>query len=369
MGWTAPRSPAGRLHRSLPVLLRRPEDRLAKTISRRFPNGGPGIENRLQLMYHYGVNQGQISLNRFVELTSTTPARIFGMYPKKGEIAPGSDADLVLWDPQAAHVISAKTHHMRVDYSMFEGYAVKGNARTVISRGEVIVDRGKFHGKPGRGQYLKRQARGGAWKWKWRGPPGLRRPERPSPMTRDPSLYNPDLAPIPLARRTWGTYNYASLWVAMSVCIPTYMLASGLIAGGMNWIQAICTILLGNLIVLIPCCSTPTRARSTAFLPGFRARLVRRPRRQYARRAARARRLRMVRHSDVDRRPGYLLHAENPVAGGGRFFQRNLDLFLRFLGAEYRRHLARHRNHQVPRRHRRAVHARHRPAAAVVDHR
>jgi dihydropyrimidinase len=137
---------------------------LGKDDFTKIPNGGPGIENRLQLMYHYGVNQGQFSLNRFVELTSTTPARIFGMYPKKGEIAPGSDADLTLWDPSAPHLITAKTHHMRVDYSMFEGYEVKGNARTVISRGEVIVDEGKFLGKPGRGEYLKRTAKGGAWK-------------------------------------------------------------------------------------------------------------------------------------------------------------------------------------------------------------
>jgi dihydropyrimidinase len=130
----------------------------------KIPNGGPGIENRLQLIYHHGVNAGKLSLNRFVELTSTTPARLFGMYPKKGEIAPGSDADLVLWDPNAAHTISAQTHHMRVDYSMFEGFQVKGNARTVLSRGEVIVDNGQFFGKAGRGNYLKREARGGAWK-------------------------------------------------------------------------------------------------------------------------------------------------------------------------------------------------------------
>ena len=129
----------------------------------KIPNGGPGIENRLQLLYHHGVNQGKLSLNRFVELVSTTPARIFGMYPKKGEIAPGSDADLVIWDPNARHTISAQTHHMRVDYSMFEGFQVKGNARTVLSRGEVIVDAGQFLGKRGRGQYLRRTARGGAW--------------------------------------------------------------------------------------------------------------------------------------------------------------------------------------------------------------
>jgi len=137
---------------------------LGKDDFTKIPNGGPGIENRLQLMYHHGVNKGQLSLNRFVELTSTTPARIFGMYPKKGEIAPGSDADLVIWDPDAALTISAKTHHMRVDYSMFEGYEVRGNARTVLSRGEVIVDGGEFLGKAGRGNYLKRTARGGAWK-------------------------------------------------------------------------------------------------------------------------------------------------------------------------------------------------------------
>jgi dihydropyrimidinase len=136
---------------------------LGKDDFTKIPNGGPGIENRLQLIYHHGVNAGKLSMNRFVEITSTAPARIFGMYPQKGEIAPGSDADIVIWDPQAPFTISAKTHHMRVDYSMFEGYQVKGNARTVISRGETIVDNGEFLGKAGRGNYLRRQARGGAW--------------------------------------------------------------------------------------------------------------------------------------------------------------------------------------------------------------
>jgi len=130
----------------------------------KIPNGGPGIENRLQLIHHHGVNQGKISLNRFVEIVATTPARIFGMYPKKGTLSPGSDADIVVWNPNAEHVISAKTHHMRVDYSMFEGFRVKGNARQVFSRGELIVDDGKFLGKAGRGRYLRRTARGGAWK-------------------------------------------------------------------------------------------------------------------------------------------------------------------------------------------------------------
>ncbi len=137
---------------------------LGKDDFTKIPNGGPGIENRMQLIYHHGVNAGKLTLNRFVEITSTAPARIFGMYPRKGEIAAESDADLVIWDPAAPHTISAATHHMRVDYSMFEGFQVRGNARTVLSRGEVIVDGGRFFGSSGRGQYLKRTAHGGAWK-------------------------------------------------------------------------------------------------------------------------------------------------------------------------------------------------------------
>src|SRR5271170_4828473 len=136
---------------------------LGKDDFTKIPNGGPGIENRLQLLHHYGVNAGKLTLNRFVEITSTAPARIFGMYPKKGTIAAGSDADIVLWDPNAEHTISAKTHHMRVDYSMFEGFKVQGNARQVFSRGEMIVEYGRYVGRAGRGQYLRRAARGGAW--------------------------------------------------------------------------------------------------------------------------------------------------------------------------------------------------------------
>ncbi|MGA7109773.1 MAG: dihydropyrimidinase [Terracidiphilus sp.] len=137
---------------------------LGKDDFTKIPNGGPGIENRLQLLHHHGVGLGNLTLQRFVELVSTAPARIFGMYPKKGVLAAGSDADIVLWDPTVAHTISAKTHHMRVDYSMFEGFKVMGNARDVYSRGELVVSKGEFIGKPGRGQYLRRAARGGAWK-------------------------------------------------------------------------------------------------------------------------------------------------------------------------------------------------------------
>jgi len=130
----------------------------------KIPNGGPGIENRMQLLFEGGVNQKRISLNRWVEVTSTAPAKMFGMYPRKGTIGAGSDADIVIWDPNQEHVISAKTHHMRVDYSMFEGFKVKGNAETVFSRGEIIADKGKWLGKTGRGQFIKRDAFAGAWK-------------------------------------------------------------------------------------------------------------------------------------------------------------------------------------------------------------
>ncbi|MBI3124721.1 MAG: dihydropyrimidinase [Ignavibacteriales bacterium] len=129
----------------------------------KIPNGGPGLENRLHLMYQGGVNEKRFSLNRWVELTSTNPAKIFGMYPRKGTIAPGSDADIVIWDPEKELVISAKAHHMRVDYSMFEGKKVKGDADVVISRGEVIVENKKFLGKAGRGNFVKRNTHGLAW--------------------------------------------------------------------------------------------------------------------------------------------------------------------------------------------------------------
>ena len=130
----------------------------------KIPNGGPGVENRLQLLFHHGVNLKRISLNRWVELVSTAPAKMFGLYPRKGTIAVGSDADLVIWDPEAEHTISARTHHMRVDYSMFEGYRLKGNAERVFSRGVLIVDGARWLGKSGHGAFIKRDTYAGAWR-------------------------------------------------------------------------------------------------------------------------------------------------------------------------------------------------------------
>ena len=122
----------------------------------KIPNGGPGVEHRMSLIYSGGVAGGRFSVNRFVELVSTTPAKLFGLYPRKGTIAVGSDADLVIFDPKRKHTISAKTHHMRVDYSMFEGIQVTGMPDVVLSRGRVLVDGEKFLGRAGQGEFLKR---------------------------------------------------------------------------------------------------------------------------------------------------------------------------------------------------------------------
>ncbi|HKU21308.1 MAG TPA: dihydropyrimidinase [Terriglobales bacterium] len=134
---------------------------LGKDDFTKIPNGGPGIEHRLSLVYSGGVGGGRFSVNRFVELVSTTPAKLFGLYPRKGTIAAGSDADLVIFNSQRKHKISAKTHHMRVDYSMFEGIEVTGMPDVVMSRGEVIVQNDKFLGRAGRGQFMRRGAYGG----------------------------------------------------------------------------------------------------------------------------------------------------------------------------------------------------------------
>ncbi len=122
----------------------------------KIPNGGPGVEHRMSLIYNGGVVGDRISLNRFVELTSTSAAKLFGLFPRKGTIAVGSDADIVVFDPEEEMTISAATHHMNVDYSAYEGMKIKGVAKTVLSRGRVIIEDGNYVGKAGDGQFLKR---------------------------------------------------------------------------------------------------------------------------------------------------------------------------------------------------------------------
>jgi dihydropyrimidinase len=121
------------------------------------PNGAPGIEHRVMLLYHEGVNKKRIGLNRFVELVSTAPAKLFGLFPQKGTVAVGTDADLVLFDPKAPFKISAKTHHQNVDYTPYEGFTGKGVPKTVFSNGQIIVNDGKFMGKPGTGRFIERR--------------------------------------------------------------------------------------------------------------------------------------------------------------------------------------------------------------------
>ncbi|MCE7009756.1 dihydropyrimidinase [Kibdelosporangium philippinense] len=122
----------------------------------KIPNGIPGVEHRMDLL-HQGVVAGEISLARWVEITSTTPARMFGLYPRKGTISPGSDADIVVYDPRATQTLSVETHHMNVDYSAYEGMQITGKVDTVLSRGRVVVEGNAFHGSTGHGQFLSRE--------------------------------------------------------------------------------------------------------------------------------------------------------------------------------------------------------------------
>ncbi|MGC4122389.1 MAG: dihydropyrimidinase [Myxococcales bacterium] len=123
------------------------------------PNGLPGIETRLMLLWDEGVRQGRLDVNRFVQIVSTEPAKIFGLYPRKGALVPGADADVVVWDPERTQSLAASALHMRTDYSPYEGRTVKGAPALVFSRGEAIVEDGRWQGRAGRGRFLKRSAR------------------------------------------------------------------------------------------------------------------------------------------------------------------------------------------------------------------
>jgi dihydropyrimidinase len=131
---------------------------LGKGDFRKIPNGLPGVEDRVDLLHDGGVVGGKLTKERWVELISTAPARLFGMYPTKGALAAGSDADIVIYDPNRKRKISAKTHHMDVDYSCYEGREVQGSSDVVLSRGSVIVRDGKFTGRKGHGRFVKRAA-------------------------------------------------------------------------------------------------------------------------------------------------------------------------------------------------------------------
>ena len=131
-----------------------------KTLGRddfsKIPNGGPGLENRLQMIHQFGVRGGKITLNRMVELLATNPAKLFGLYPRKGTLVPGSDADIVIFDPEKQVTISAGTHHSRIDYNLYEGTEVVGSPEIVLLRGNVLVEDGELVASPGIGRYVAR---------------------------------------------------------------------------------------------------------------------------------------------------------------------------------------------------------------------
>jgi dihydropyrimidinase len=129
---------------------------LGKDDFSKIPNGGPGLENRLQMIHQFGVREGRISLNRMVELLATSPAKLFGLYPRKGTIAVGSDADIVVFDPEKRVRITAADQHSKTDYNLFEGTEVKGSPETVLLRGHVLVENDELVAQPGIGQFVAR---------------------------------------------------------------------------------------------------------------------------------------------------------------------------------------------------------------------
>jgi len=129
---------------------------LGKDDFTKIPNGGPGLEDRLKMIHHFGVNEGRISLNRMVDLLATQPAKLFGLYPRKGTIAVGSDADIVVFDPQKRETLSASRHHSKCDYNLYEGTEVTGAPEIVLLRGKVLVENGELVASPGVGRFVRR---------------------------------------------------------------------------------------------------------------------------------------------------------------------------------------------------------------------
>jgi dihydropyrimidinase len=127
----------------------------------KIPGGAPGIETRMSLLFDAGVNFGRFGVERFVELTASEPAKLFGLWPRKGALLPGADADVVVWDPGRTFTLSAATLHMRVDYSPFEGRVVTGAPDLVLSRGQVVAEGGRFVGREGAGAFVRRTPRSG----------------------------------------------------------------------------------------------------------------------------------------------------------------------------------------------------------------
>jgi dihydropyrimidinase len=135
------------------------QKRLGEGDFTQIPNGMPGIEDRMRLIYH-GASEGRLSMNRFVEVTAMSPAKLMGLFPQKGTIAPGSDADVVIWDPQGSHTMSVESSHSDVDYNAYEGLEVEGDIELVMARGNVLIEDGEYLGTKGDGRFLKRGGNG-----------------------------------------------------------------------------------------------------------------------------------------------------------------------------------------------------------------
>ncbi len=129
---------------------------MGKDDFRAIPNGTGGVENRMEVLWHHGVGEGRLTMNEFVAVTSTNAAQIFNIYPRKGSVSVGADADIVVWDPEATKTISAKTHHQKVEYNIFEGMEVKGCASHTLSRGKVVWANGQLDVERGAGRYVDR---------------------------------------------------------------------------------------------------------------------------------------------------------------------------------------------------------------------
>ena len=144
------------MYENVPIAI--PGKELGSNDFTKIPNGLPGVGDRLPILWTYGVRAGKLSPNRFVALTSTNPAKIFGLYPQKGAIIPGADADLVIWDPEQRLTYGVAHAHHRTDYNLYEGWELVGFPEKVFLRGKLIVDKGEWFGQAGMGKYLPRHA-------------------------------------------------------------------------------------------------------------------------------------------------------------------------------------------------------------------
>ena len=303
-----------------------PQKEMGKDDFRKIPNGTGGIEDRMGVLWHHGVRTGKLTPSQFVAVTSTNTARIFNIWPKKGTLQPGADADIVVWDPNKTRTISAETHHQNIDFNIYEGMEITGNAAVTMSRVEWCgkTTSSRPSAAPASTSSARRSRRTGrprANATPSRSRPGERRPGHSlkqsgeawllfydrscfrcrmypflQPASPDAGLISDDIRPANAEEQHWSVGNMASLWIGMVVCAHTL---AGSLGEGMNWWQAVLTIMLGNLIVLVPMVLNGHAGTDTACLSGAGAGQLRHPRRTHPVAAAGARGLWLVWHPDL----------------------------------------------------------------------